>query len=326
MIITRAPYRISFFGGGTDYEPWFKEHGGCVLTSTIDKYTHVCARYMPPYLGHRYRVIWSQFEKVDRREDIKHSGVRGCLEYLGIDAGFEVNHAGDLPARSGLGSSSAFTVAMLNALHALEGRHVTKSQLAKQAVIVEQEVLKETVGIQDQIECAHGGINFIDIRQDGTYDVHPAVLKPARLIELQSHLMLFFTGLVRNASDIAKVQMEHAQHRVTHMKALAAMAPIGLRLLVDGGPIERFGELLHDGWMIKRGMSPIVSNETVDVAYAKAIAAGAIGGKLLGAGGGGFMLVFARPKDQAAIREALGLLEVPVVFEHSGSQIIHSSH
>lgn len=325
MIITRAPYRMSFFGGGSDYRPWFEQHGGCVLTSSIDKYVYLSARYMPEYLGTRYRVIWSQFEKVDRREDIQHGGVRGCLEYLNIDQGFEVNHAGDLPARSGLGSSSAFTVAMLNALHALEGRHVNKADLARQAVEVEQEVLKETVGIQDQIECAHGGFNFIDIRRDGSYDVHPIILGFGRRMELQSHCLLFFTGLVRNASEIAEVQMHHVDSRVEQMKRMMAMAVEGTTILTDGGPIERFGELLHEGWMLKRGMSPVVTNETIDSAYYDAIQAGAIGGKILGAGGGGFMLIFARPADHSKIRSAVGMLEVPVVFEQTGSQIIHSS-
>lgn len=325
MIITRSPYRISFAGGGSDYKPWFSEHGGAVLTSTIDKYTHISARYMPPFLGHKYRIVWSNFEKVDNRADIQHAGVRGCLEYLNIDQGFEVNHAGDLPARSGLGSSSAFTVAMLLALHAMEGRHVTKAQLAREAVTVEQEVLKEVVGIQDQIQCAHGGFNYIEIRRDGTYDVHPIIVGEARTRELQDHCLLFFTGLVRHASEIAKVQLEHAQYRVEQTKRMMAMAIEGTTILTDGGPIERFGELLHEGWTLKRQMSPIVSNETIDDAYYRAVSAGAIGGKILGAGGGGFLLIFARPADHAAIRQELNLLEVPVKFEHTGAQIIHSS-
>lgn len=325
MIITRAPYRISLFGGGSDYAPWFSQHGGRVLTGTINKYTHVSARYMPPFLGNRYRVVWSNFENVDRREDIKHNGVRGCLEYLGIDQGFEVNHAGDLPARSGLGSSSAFTVAMLQALHVLQGRHVTKKELARQAVEVEQVVLKETVGIQDQIECAHGGLNLIEIHRDGSYDVHPVIVSEKRRRELEDHCLLFFTGLVRNASDIAKVQMEHVQHRVSQTLRMMAMADEGTAILTGNEPIERLGELLHESWAIKRGMSPVVTNDTIDVAYAKAIRAGAIGGKILGAGGGGFMLIFARPATHAAIRESLGLLDIPVRFESGGAQILHVS-
>jgi D-glycero-alpha-D-manno-heptose-7-phosphate kinase len=297
-----------------------------VLTSTIDKYCHVLARYMPPYLGTRYRIAWSKFETVDRRDDIQHAGVRGCLEYLGIDKCFEVNHAGDLPARSGIGSSSAFTVAMLNALHALEGRHVNKAELARQAIEVEQVVLKETVGIQDQIECAHGGLNFIQIRRDGSYDVHPIILSADRLHALQSHCMLFFTGLVRNSSDVAKSQIDNLHNRVQQIKDMMKMAEEGLRILADYSiPIEQFGELLHEGWLLKRGMSALVTNYDIDAAYSRAMSCGAIGGKLLGAGGGGFMLVFARPEDQARIRESVGMLEVPVAFESTGSQIIHSS-
>lgn len=177
MIITRTPYRVSFFGGGTDFESFYREHGGAVLTSTIDKYCYLSARYMPPFLGYKYNVCWSKMERVNLLSEIQHSGVRGCLEYKNIDRGFEVNHAGDLPARSGLGSSSAFTVGMLYALHALQGIHVNKNRLAREAIEVEQNILKETVGIQDQIECAHGGLNHIEIHRNGSYTINPIIIK-----------------------------------------------------------------------------------------------------------------------------------------------------
>ena len=326
MIITRTPYRVSFFGGASDYSAWYQEHGGCVLTTTIDKYLHLSARFMPPFLGTKYRVMWSKIEAVNSRAEIQHAGVRGCLEYLGIDEGFEINHAGDLPARSGLGSSSGFTVGMLHALHALQGRHIPKPELARQAIEVEQEVLKETVGIQDQIECAYGGLNLIEIERDGTWHLRPVILPAQRLYAFQAHCMLYFTGLQRHASEIAKEQVQGFASRAPALKAMQAMAPQGLRILTDSGPLERFGELLHDGWLIKRGLSEKVSSDEIDETYRMALQAGAIGGKLLGAGGGGFMLLFARPSDQPRVRAAMEpLLEVPVVFERSGTQIIHSS-
>jgi D-glycero-alpha-D-manno-heptose-7-phosphate kinase len=326
MIITRTPYRVSFFGGGTDYPAWFHEHGGAVLATTIDKYCYLSARYMPAFLGTRYRVMWSKIEAVDRREDIQHAGVRGCLEYLGVDTGFEINHAGDLPARAGLGSSSSFTVGMLNAMHALNHQPITKAQLAREAIAVEQEVLKETVGIQDQIQCAYGGLNLIRIRTDGTYGIYPLALTRDRTQELQAHLMLFFTGIQRHASEIATEQIKNAKYRINQLTRIMEMPQEGFEILNNGVPIERFGELLNEAWLLKRGMSPLVTNDTVDVAYAQAMAAGAIGGKLLGAGGGGFMLIFARPSDQQRVREAIApMIEVAVSFEGGGAQVVHAS-
>jgi len=323
MIITRAPYRISFFGGGSDYEAWFKDHGGRVLTSTINKYCYLSARYMPPFLGSRYRIMWSKMENVDARADIQHAGVRGCLEYLGIDAGFEVNHAGDLPARSGLGSSSAFTVAMLNALHALNGEHRTPRELAREAVEVEQRVLRETVGIQDQIECAHGGLNVIEIDKSGAWRVNPVVLPDGRIAELRTHLMLFFTGLQRHASEIAAAQIENVGVKAPQLNRMMMMVEEGVRVLTGDGELDFFGELLHEGWMLKRGMSELVTTPEIDSAYERARGAGAIGGKLLGAGGGGFMLVFVKPHLREAVRLACSeLIEVPFEFEADGSRVI----
>lgn len=312
-------------GGGSDYPAWYKEHGGAVLATTIDKYCYLAARWMPPYLGVRYTVLWSSLDRCNRREDIRHPSVRGCLQYLGIDQPFEVNHAGDLPARSGIGSSSAFTVGLLHALHALEGRYVGKDALARQAIAVEQEVLKETVGIQDQIQCAYGGLNFIEIRKGGDYSVHPVPLTPARREHFQSHLMLFFTGLTRTASEIAQHQIANASSKVAELERMVAMANEGTAILSDMGPIERFGELLHEGWMLKRSMSALVSNAEIDDAYSKARAAGALGGKIIGAGGGGFMLLFVRPEDRSKVRWALRpMVECEFGLDGHGTQIVHS--
>lgn len=322
MIITRTPYRISFFGGGTDYKAWYSEHGGAVLSTTIDKYCYISLRRMPPFLGNKYLVFWSQMEKVNRREDIQHAGVRGCLEFLDIDDGIEVNHAGDLPARSGLGSSSAFTVGMLSALHALRGEVPSGAQLANEAIKVEQEVLRETVGIQDQIACAWGGLNMIEINREGDYGIVPILLSAERRAVLESHLMLFFTGIQRHASEIAKVQMERSDRNDDYLQSIAAQVPEGIKLLREGD-LNGFGDLLDYAWRFKRRLSDKISSPEIDAIYDSAIKAGALGGKVIGAGGGGFMLLYVPLKRQDAVREALrGLIDIPVRFENGGSQIV----
>ena len=322
MIIVRTPYRVSFFGGGTDYPSWYKEHGGAVLTGTIDKYCYLSVRYMPTFLGFKYNACWSKMERVNRLEDLEHSGVRGCLQYMGINEGFEINHAGDLPARSGLGSSSAFTVGMLHALHALKGRHVSKTQLASEAIEVEQVVLKETVGIQDQIQCAHGGFNHIEIHRDGQYNVSPVIT--GRKASLESKLMLFFTGIQRHASEIADSQVSNIERKEYELKSIQSLVPKALHA-VTNGDLDDVGKLLHDTWTLKRELSDKVSSPEIDKLYDSARAAGAIGGKLLGAGGGGFFLFYVPEDRQAAVRESMnGLIDIPFKFEHGGSQVVLS--
>ena len=323
MIITRTPYRISFFGGGTDYSAWYNEHGGAVLSTTIDKYCYISLRRMRPFLGSKYRVVWSQMEEVDRREDIQHAGVRGCLKFLDIKDGIEINHDGDLPARSGLGSSSAFTVGMLSALHTLRGEGIpTRIRLANEAIKVEQEVLCETVGIQDQIACAWGGLNMIEINRMGGYGITPILLPEERRNKLESHLMLFFTGIQRHASEIAKAQMKRSNQNDDYLKSIAAQVPEGIKLLREGD-LDGFGDLLGRAWRFKRQLSDKISSPEIDVLYAAAYAAGALGGKVIGAGGGGFMLFYVPLSRQDAVREALGgLIDIPVRFESSGSQVV----
>ena len=324
MIITRTPYRVSLFGGGTDYPSWYKEHGGSVLTSTIDRYCYLSARYMPAFLGFKYNACWSKMERVNRLDELIHSGIRGCLQYMGVDEGFEVNHAGDLPARSGLGSSSAFTVGMLHALHALQGRHVSKSRLAREAIEVEQVVLKETVGIQDQIQCAHGGFNVIDIHRDGEYTIRPVVFRRGRKVALEGNLMLFFTGLQRNSSEIADAQVSNIDRKEYELKAIQAIVPKALEAITNGNLFD-VGFLLHESWMLKRELSDKVSNKEIDGLYTAAREAGAIGGKLLGAGGGGFFLFYVPEDRHASVREAMGgLHDIPFKFENGGSQIVLS--
>lgn len=323
MIITRTPFRMSFFGGGTDYPVWFKAHGGAVLATTIDRYCYISCRHLPPFFEHKSRVVYSRIENVKSNDDIEHPAVRGVLRYLGVDAGVEIHHDGDLPARTGLGSSSAFAVGLLHGIAALQGRMPTKMELAQQAIHVEQELLQETVGCQDQVLAAFGGLLRVDFEADGGIRVSPLTLPQGRVNDLQQHLLLYFTGFSRIASDIAKEQIQRTPSLTSELRTLRQMVDQAQTLLCGSQDIAEFGRLLHEGWMIKRSLSPKVSPLAVDEIYNAARAAGALGGKLMGAGGGGFMLLFARPEDHDQIRSALkGLLQVPFRFDSSGSQVI----
>lgn len=323
MVISRTPYRISFFGGGTDYAAWYREHGGAVLGTTINKYCYISCRYLPPFFEHRFRIVYSKTEDRARVEDIKHAAVRETLKYLKIDRGLEIHHDGDLPARSGMGSSSSFTIGLLHALHALEGRLPSRRQLAEEGIAIERDKLEETVGSQDQVLAAHGGFNHVTFLPSGEVAVRPITLPRERLQEVESHLMLFFTGISRTASTIASSFVHRLNDRRRELRILKDMVDESLDILASRRPITGFGELLHEAWEAKRGLSPYVSSPQVDEIYATARAAGAIGGKLVGAGGGGFMLLFAAPERQQAVRAALGpLVRVPFAFESSGSQII----
>lgn len=325
MIISRTPYRVSFFGGGSDLPQWYKQHGGAVLTSTIDKYCYICARYMPAFLGTKYRVFWSKMETVNEIAEIEHPGVRACLQFLGVDQGFEVNHCGDLPARSGLGSSSAFTVGMLHALYALQGIRIPNPGLAGAAVHIEQNVLKETVGIQDQIECAIGGLNVIRIDRAGDWECVPLNLPPERLAALESRLMLFYTGLQRTASEISAHQVAAMQENTDVLKSIQASVDGAVYILCVSGQLDDFGGLLDHCWSLKKRLSSHISTVQIDELYSAAKVAGALGGKILGAGGGGFLLLYVPPDRQEAVRASLAwLLEVPFRFESEGSRLILS--
>lgn len=323
MIITRTPYRVSFFGGGTDYAPWYSQHGGAVLTSTIAHYCYICLRPTPAHLPYKYRVAWSKLEDVDRIEDVQHPSVRACLQYLGTDQGLEVSHLGDLPARSGLGSSSAFTVGMLNALYTLQGHRMPNQALAGAAVHIEQEVLRETVGIQDQIECAIGGLNVIRIAPSGDWQAERVEVSPERLSALEARLMLFYTGLQRTASDIAADQVAAMQSNSASLHAIRCLVDESVSILCGTSELSEFGELLHEGWLLKQRLSSKICTQAIFELYKAAWHAGALGGKLLGAGGGGFLLLYAEPELQPRVRAALaGLLEIPFRFEDRGSQLI----
>lgn len=323
MIITRTPFRISFFGGGTDYANWYCNHGGKILSSTINKYCYINLRYLPPFFDKRSRIVWSQIETVNFPCEIQHPVVRAGLEYLGIDDGVEVHHDGDLPARSGLGSSSAFTVGFLSALYALQGKMVGKERLSQEAIYLERDYLKEAVGIQDQIAVAHGGLNQISINKDGTFQVQPIIISTERRVSLEQHLMLFFSGISRYSSDLAAVQMQAVSNNEDSLRQMMEIADRGIDVLTGTGSIDQFGQLMHESWQLKKGLSSLISNDTTDHIYDCARKFGALGGKVLGAGGGGFMLIFAKPENQPAIRQALkDFLEVPFRFESSGTQIV----
>ena len=324
MIISRTPFRVSFFGGGTDYPVWTREHGGAVLAATIDKYCYISVRELPPFFDHKFRVVYSVVENVKDVKEIGHPAVRAVLEWLGADKGLEIHHDGDLPARSGLGSSSAFTVGLLGAIHALRGRHVSKDALAAEAIHVEQCLLREPVGLQDQISASFGGFNHIMFRRDGSYDVMPMILPRERLEALQDHLVLVFTGISRTSADVAETVVANLEERASEMQALQQMVDRAIQMLSSPTTdLAEFGRLLHDSWMLKRGLSTSVTNQAIDALYQAAIDAGAVGGKLLGAGGGGFLLLFVPPADRARVLNALpGLIAVPFKFETSGCRIV----
>jgi D-glycero-alpha-D-manno-heptose-7-phosphate kinase len=323
MIITRTPLRVSFFGGGTDYPTWFREHGGAVLATTIDKYLYLHCRYLPPFFDFRSRIVWSKIEQVQEPGEIAHPAIRGILEWLKISEGVEIHHHGDLPARTGLGSSSSFSVGLLHALHALRGELVSKRKLAEEAIHVEQQVLHEHVGVQDQIQSAFGGLNRIDIRTDGSFEVSPLVVRADRLAGLQKHLLLLYTGLSRHASEIAAEQIATMGSKTAELKAMRQMVDEGEKILVGNGELRDFGRMLDESWKLKRALSSKIAPGFVNDIYDTARRAGADGGKLLGAGGGGFMLVFVQPERRAAVLKALDkLLPVPFQFERSGTQIV----
>jgi D-glycero-alpha-D-manno-heptose-7-phosphate kinase len=323
MIISRTPYRISFFGGGTDYPSWYQVHGGAVLAATIDKYCYLTCRYLPPFFEHRSRVVYSKIESCPSNDEITHPSVREVLRHLGISRGVEIHHDGDLPARSGMGSSSAFTVGLLNAAYALLGQMPSNRQLALESIHVEQNLLKETVGSQDQVMAAYGGLRHVHFLPNGEISVRPLTLSAQRLAELNDHLMLFYTGIIRTASDVAKSYVDDIHSKQRQMLFMKDLVDESISILNSGRDLLHFGRLLHEAWQAKRSLSAQVSNPQVDELYARAQTAGAIGGKLTGAGGGGFLLLFVPPGCQKSVKDCLhNLIHVPFRFEPSGSQII----
>jgi D-glycero-alpha-D-manno-heptose-7-phosphate kinase len=323
MIISRTPFRVSLFGGGTDYPAWYREHGGQVLGTAINKYCWITCRYLPPFFEHRFRVVYSKIEDRSNVEDIAHPAAREVLRYLKVEHGVEIHHDGDLPARSGIGSSSSFAVGLLHAIHALRGEMSSKTDLAAQAIHVEQELLKEAVGCQDQVFAAHGGFNHLEFLGNGEIVVTPLTVRAERTAELNAHLMLFFTGVSRTASSVARSYSEDLHAKARQLKRMHAMVDDAIGVIRGAGDIAHIGELLDEGWQLKRSLDPSITTSDVDALYTAARAAGALGGKLLGAGGGGFVLLFVKPSDQARVKQALAkLIHVPFRFDYSGSRIV----
>lgn len=324
MIITRTPLRISFFGGGTDYPIWYRENGGAVLATTIDKSCYITCRHLPPFFEHHSRISYSKVENVNSNDAIEHPSVRGCLQFLKIDSGIEIHHVADLPARAGLGTSSAFTVGLLLGLHALQHQMCDKHVLATDARYVEQSLLQEAVGSQDQVSAAYGGFNRINFHRDDTIEVKPVLAEPNRLAKLQQHLALYFTGFSRTASEIAQEQIKMTPHRRNELGLMLEMVNEAEAVLMSSRrPLEDFGRLLHESWKLKRSLTQNISNASIDEIYDAGRSAGALGGKLLGAGGGGFMLFFVPPERREALRARLKkLLCIPFSFSNKGSQIV----
>jgi len=326
MVISKTPYRISFFGGGTDYPVWYRENGGAVLATTIDKYCYITCRYLPPFFSHKHRIVYSKVENTKSISQIKHPSARATLKYMGIKDGVEIHHDGDLPARTGLGSSSSFTVGLLHSLYALKGLMPTSLRLANEAIHIERDVLKEHVGSQDQILAACGGFKKICFSGDDDFKLTPIIMNHNRLEELQNHIMLIFTGFSRFASEIAKSQIKNTHKKKPELASMCSMVDEALKILTENRDIKDFGRLLHESWKLKRSLTDKISTHEIDDIYNTAYKAGAIGGKLLGAGGGGFMIFFAEPDKQKMIMSSLkDLLYVPFKFENSGSEVIFHS-
>ncbi|MBN1359583.1 MAG: hypothetical protein JW993_03275 [Sedimentisphaerales bacterium] len=325
MIITRTPFRISFFGGGSDYPVYYREHGGQVLNTTINQYCYITCRYLPPFFDYKYRIRYSKSELTNTIDEIEHPSVRECLRFSGIEHGVEIVHTSDIPAMSGIGSSSSFTVGLLQALYALKGEMVTKRRLALDAINIEQNIIGENVGSQDQTAAAFGGFNHIEFggRNDGIF-VQPVVLPPEKLGYLQDNLLFYFTGFSRYSSEIATEQIRNTPKKIPELTRMRDMVPEALDILK--GPVEgyhQFGRLLQESWVLKRQLTALVSNPTIDAIYDTAVRAGALGGKLCGAGGGGFFLFFVPPEKQRQVKHALRrLLLVPMRFENLASHIV----
>src|SRR3989338_717676 len=326
MIITRTPYRISFFGGGTDHPLWYEKNGGAVLSASINKYCYITCRYLPPFFKHKHRIVYSEQENVNHINEIDHPSVRESMRYAGIKRGLEIHHDGDLPAMSGLGSSSSFTVGLLHALYGLGGKVTNKRQLALDAIHVEQNMIKENVGSQDQTIAAFGGLNKIEFGGTSGISVTPIAISTERLNAFQNHLLLFFTDFSRKASDIEAEKLKKFKDRNKELQAMTAMVDEGVNILKGRQNLNDFGKFPNEGWKLKRSLASVVSTNKIDGIYETGIKAGAIGGKLLGAGGGGFMLFFAPPERHKKIKEKLkNFLHVPIRIEYLGSQIIYYS-
>lgn len=323
MIITKTPFRMSFFGGGTDMESFFKENGGSVLSTTFDKYCYVNVRHLPRFFDYSTELSYSKTERVTNIDDIEHPAIRNAMKMLDMHE-IRLTYEADLPARSGLGTSSSFAVGMLNAFYALKGKYASKKQLADEAIYLERVLCNEAGGWQDQIAASFGGFNRIDFNADG-YTVHPVIVSPQRKQQLNNNLMMFFTGFTRFSSEIQKANKLDDESKTKQLKQMLTLVDEAESILTDQSKdLDDFGRLLDVTWKLKRQTGKSVSTTNIDNLYDKGISAGALGGKLLGAGGGGFLVFYVTPEKQAAVKEAMeDLLYIPFKFEDSGTQVIY---
>lgn len=323
MIFTKTPFRMSFFGGGTDIQDYFKEYGGAVLSTTFDKYCYVSVRHLPRFFDYKNQLTYSKIEKTMEVDEIEHPLVRNAMKYMDMHE-LCISYDADLPARSGLGSSSSFAVGLLNAFHALKGHYADKEQLAREAIYVERVLCGESGGWQDQIAAAYGGLNRIDFGVNG-FEINPVIIQKKRKEQLNKNILLFFTGFSRFSSMIEKEKAKAIHDKTADLREMAKMVDIGERILTDRhGDLDDFGRLLHESWQLKRGIGSCVSTDVLDEIYLKAIQNGALGGKLLGAGGGGFFIFYVPEERHGAVREALSqLLYVPFQFEESGTKVLY---
>lgn len=322
MIITQTPFRMSFFGGGTDFPGFYKEHGGAVISTTFDKYCYVNVRHLPRFFDYSTELSYAKTERVTDVNDIVHPAIREAMKFLDMHE-IRLTYEADLPARSGLGTSSSFAVGMLYAFYALKGKYADKRKLADEAIYLERVLCKESGGVQDQIAASFGGFNRINFSQNG-YTVDPIVISPERKKQLNQNLMLFFTGFSRFSSDIQVSTQSAMKDKTAQLLEMYSLVDDAEQILVSKQDLNEFGKMLDHTWKLKRGITNKISTDSIDGLYQKAIQAGATGGKLLGAGGGGFLLFYVEPDKQENVRRALeGLLHVPFEFEDTGTRIIH---
>lgn len=323
MIITKTPFRMSFFGGGTDIPAFFCEHGGAVLSTTFDKYCYVNIRHLPRFFDYSTEVSYAKIERVTSVEDISHPAIRNAMKLLDMHE-IRLTYEADLPARSGLGTSSSFAVGMLNAFYTLKGKYADKKKLADEAIYLERVLCNEAGGWQDQIAASFGGLNRINFNADG-YEVLPIIISPERKIQLECNLLMFFTGFTRFSAEIQETNNVVARDKMAQLIEMYSLVDEAEKVLVDKTTdLDDFGRLLDHTWKLKRQTGEKVSTDSIDGLYAKGIAAGALGGKLLGAGGGGFLLFYVQPEYHEAVKEAMkDLLYIPFVFENSGTRVIH---
>ena len=325
MIITQTPFRMSFFGGGTDMENFFKEYGGAVLSTTFDKYCYVNVSHLPQFFDYSTELSYSKTERVTDIDDIKHPAIRNAMKMLDMRE-IRLTYEADLPARSGLGTSSSFAVGMLNAFYALKGKYADKRRLATEAIYLERELCKEAGGWQDQVAASFGGFNRINFNEDG-YEVLPVIISPDRKKELNNNLMMFFTGFTRFSSDIQKINSTEndKKNKILQLKEMLSLVDDAEKILVEKNKnLDEFGRMLDYTWKLKRKTGKAVSTNNIDELYARGLEAGALGGKLLGAGGGGFLVFYVQPEYQESVRKAMkDLLYIPFEFEDSGTRVIH---